>query len=122
MPLIDAAVMLQFAELEQGQVQLTAIGKDFAATTILPIKKRFRQQVLQHSSGISSIVQTLRERRSYSLQTGFFLNLWENQSPRLGAKQQFTTAVDWGCYVELFEYDSREERLLLTDGRGCLEG
>lgn len=28
------------------------------------------------------------------------------------AKQQFATAVDWGRYAELFEYDAPGERLL----------
>ena len=29
------------------------------------------------------------------------------------AERQFATAVDWGRYAELFEYDAREERLYL---------
>lgn len=122
LPIVDAAVMLKFAEIEQGQVELTAIGRDFATTTILRSKDLFRQQVLQHSPVISSIVQTLREHRSHSLQADFFLNFWEDHFPRVEAEQQFATAVDWGRYAELFEYDSREERLSLTDGRGDLEG
>ncbi|PPS41497.1 nitrate/sulfonate/bicarbonate ABC transporter ATP-binding protein [Chroococcidiopsis sp. TS-821] len=113
LPILDAAVLLNFAQVSQGDVQLTEIGRDFATTTILRSKDLFRQQVLKHVPVIGSIVQTLREKRSGSMRADFFLDLWDEYFPHIEAERQFATAVDWGRYAELFEYDASEERLYL---------
>ncbi|OKH21964.1 nitrate/sulfonate/bicarbonate ABC transporter ATP-binding protein [Chroogloeocystis siderophila] len=113
LPILDAAVLLNFAKVAQGDVKLTEIGQDFATTTILRSKDLFRQQVLKHVPVIGSIVQTLREKRSGFMRADFFLDLWDEYFPHAEAERQFATAVDWGRYAELFEYDASEERLYL---------
>jgi NitT/TauT family transport system ATP-binding protein len=122
LPILDAAVFLDFAEVSQGDVRLTEIGQDFAQTTILRSKDLFRQQVLKQIPVLGSIVQTLREKRSSSMGADFFLDLWEEHFPHLEAARQLATAVDWGRYAELFEYDASEERLYLRESNAGLEG
>jgi len=114
LPILDAAEMLGFVEVDRGDVSLTEIGKDFATTTILRSKDLFRQQVLAHAPMLVSIWETLREKRIGSMRADFFMGLLEEYYPRNEAERQFATAVDWGRYAELFEYDSREERLYLS--------
>ncbi|MFN3926577.1 MAG: nitrate/sulfonate/bicarbonate ABC transporter ATP-binding protein [Pseudanabaenaceae cyanobacterium] len=114
LPILDAAELLGFVEVDRGDVTLTEIGKDFATTTILRSKDLFRQQVLAHAPMLVSIVETLREKRIGSMRADFFMGLLEEYYPRNEAERQFATAVDWGRYAELFEYDSREERLYLS--------
>jgi len=114
LPILDAAQMLGFVEVDRGDVSLTDIGKDFATTTILRSKDLFRQQVLAHAPMLVSIWETLREKRIGSMRADFFMGLLEEYYPRNEAERQFATAVDWGRYAELFEYDSREERLYLS--------
>ncbi|GAB4298245.1 MAG: nitrate/sulfonate/bicarbonate ABC transporter ATP-binding protein [Oscillatoriaceae cyanobacterium] len=113
LPILDAAVILDFCKVSQGDVILTDIGQDFATTTILRSKELFRQQVLKQVPVLSSIIQTLREKRNSSMQADFFLDLWDEHFPEAEAERQFATAVDWGRYAELFEYDAREEQLYL---------
>lgn len=115
LPILDAAVMLGFAEVTQGDVQLTEIGRDFATTTILRSKDLFRQQVLQRVPMLVSILQTLREKQNGSMRADFFLDLLDEHFPHTEAERQFATAVDWGRYAELFEYDASEERLYLPE-------
>jgi len=115
LPILDAAVLLGFAEVSQGDVRLTEVGQDFATTTILRSKDLFRQQALTHVPVLNSIVQTLREKRSGSMRADFFLDLWDEYFPHEEAERQFATAVDWGRYAELFEYDASEERLYLSE-------
>ncbi|MCS6812389.1 MAG: AAA-associated domain-containing protein, partial [Cyanobacteria bacterium] len=115
LPILDAAVLLGFAEVSQGDVRLTEIGQDFATTTILRSKDLFRQQVLSHVPVLNSIVQTLREKQSGSMRADFFLDLWDEHFPHDEAERQFATAVDWGRYAELFEYDASEDRLYLPE-------
>jgi NitT/TauT family transport system ATP-binding protein len=115
LPILDAARMLGFADVIQGDVKLTDIGRDFATTTILRSKDLFRQQVLKHVPMLVSMVQTLREKQSQSMRADFFLDLLDEYFPHEEAERQFATAVDWGRYAELFEYDASEERLYLPE-------
>ncbi|MFQ3679086.1 MAG: nitrate/sulfonate/bicarbonate ABC transporter ATP-binding protein [Pseudanabaenaceae cyanobacterium] len=115
LPILDGAVLLGFAEVSQGDVKLTEIGRDFATTTILRSKDLFRQQVLQNVPVLSLIVEALQERRSKSLRADFFLDLWAKYFPYTEAERQFATAVDWGRYAELLEYDASEERVYLPE-------
>lgn len=121
LPILDAAVLLGFAEVSQGDVRLTEIGQDFATTTILRSKDIFRQQVLTRVPVLSSIVQTLQEKRSGSMRADFFLDLWDEHFPHEEAERQFATSVDWGRYAELFEYDAGEGRLYLSETNPGLE-
>ena len=115
LPILDAAVLLGFAEVSQGDVQLTAIGQDFATTTILRSKDLFRQQALHNVPVLSSMAQTLREKKSQSMRADFFLDLLDEYYPHEEAEKQFATVVDWGRYAELFEYDASEDRLYLPE-------
>ncbi|MBW4631768.1 MAG: nitrate/sulfonate/bicarbonate ABC transporter ATP-binding protein [Iphinoe sp. HA4291-MV1] len=115
LPILDGAVLLGFAEVESGDVLLTEIGRDFATTTILRSKDLFQQQVLVHAPMVASILQTLREKQNKSMRADFFLDLLDEYYPHAEAERQFATAVDWGRYAELFEYDASEERLYLPE-------
>ena len=115
LPLLDAAVLLGFAEVTQGDVNLTAIGRDFATTTILRSKDLFRQQVLERVPLLVSMVRTLEEKRNRSMRADFFLDLLDEYYPHEEAARQFATAVDWGRYAELFEYDASEDRIYLPE-------
>lgn len=113
-PILDAASMLGFAQVIKGSVKLTEIGRDFATTTILRSKDIFRQQILEHMPMLSSMVQTLQKKRSGSMRAEFFLDLLDEYFPHQEAESQFATAVDWGHYAELFEYDASEARIYLA--------
>ena len=115
LPIVDGAVLLGFAEVAQGDIRLTEIGQDFATTTILRSKDLFRQQALKHVPVLASMVQTLHEKRTGAMRADFFLDVWDEYVPHAEAERQFATAVDWGRYAELFEYDASEERLYLPE-------
>jgi NitT/TauT family transport system ATP-binding protein len=115
LPILDASVLLDFAEVTQGDVKLTEIGQDFATTTILRSKDLFRQQVLANVPVLVSMIQTLREKHNRSMRAGFFIDLLNEYFSDKESERQFATAVDWGRYAELFEYDASEERLYLPE-------
>ena len=121
LPIVDAAILLGFATVAAGDIYLTAIGQDFATTTILRSKELFQQQVLKQVPVLVSMIQTLQEKRSGSMRKDFFLDLWSEHVPTAEADRQFATAVDWGRYAELFEYDAREERLYLPELQSATE-
>lgn len=112
--ILDAAVLLDFVTIADGDVTLTEIGRDFATTTILRSKDLFRGQVLAHAPIVATIYRTLNEKVSKSMRADFFLDILDEYYPAAEAKRQFSTAVEWARYAELFEYDADEEMLSIT--------
>ncbi|MEI8251247.1 MAG: nitrate/sulfonate/bicarbonate ABC transporter ATP-binding protein [Synechococcus sp. ELA057] len=113
LPLLDAAVLLGFADVADGDVRLTAVGQDFATTTILRSKDLFRQQALERIPVMGSIITTLQQKADRSMRSDFFLDMWDDYFPTEEAERQLATAVDWGRYGEMFEYDASEGRITL---------
>ncbi len=104
--IVDAAVLLDFATLENGQVKLTDDGRAFADADILASKDIFRKQVMERVPLIQMITQTLKSRKSGSMRAAFFEDILDEHFPADESERQFKTAVDWGRYAELFEYDA----------------
>jgi NitT/TauT family transport system ATP-binding protein len=113
--ILDAAVLLGFAEVTAGCVTVTPVGRDFATTTILRSKDLFRHQALERVPILATITKTLATKANKSMRSDFFLDVLEEHYPAPEAQLQFDTAVDWGRYAELFEYDAEEERLSLHE-------
>jgi NitT/TauT family transport system ATP-binding protein len=113
--ILDAAVMLDFAEISEGDVRVTEIGRDFATTTILRSKDLFRHQVLAHAPIVATIAKTLMGKENRTMRGDFFLDLLDEYYPADEARRQFQTAVEWGRYAELFEYDAEDDRLSGSD-------
>jgi NitT/TauT family transport system ATP-binding protein len=113
--IVDAATLLGFAEVIDGRVNVTPIGRDFATTTILRSKDVFREQALARVPIVATIVKTLAQKENRTMRADFFLDLLDEYFPAAEAQAQFNTAVEWGRYAELFEYDADEERLSLGE-------
>lgn len=62
---------------------------------------------------IALFVHTLREKANGSMRSDFFMGIWNDCFPHEEVERQLATAVDWGRYGELFEYDASEGRLYL---------
>ena len=112
LPILDAAVLLGFAIVEQGDIKLTDAGREFARASILESKNLFRRQVLERAPLVATIYQTLRQ--STTMAADFFLDILDEHYPDDEAERQFATAVDWGRYAELFEYDAQEKLLTIA--------
>ena len=113
LPIIDGAVLLGFATVEQGDIQVTDVGQAFAEADIEQSKALFRQQLLSHVPLIATMQQKLQENSNRAVRADLFLDMLEEYYPEEEALRQFETAVDWGRYAELFEYDATERRLTL---------
>ena len=111
--LLEAAVLLDFAEITDGHVVLTTAGRAFAASTIQSGKEIFRRQLLACVRLFDSILRTLEEKKDGTMRVDFFLDLWDEYFPTAEVQRQLETAVDWGRFAELFEYDSLEGVLRL---------
>ncbi len=115
LPILDGAVLLGFAEVAQGDVTVTERGKALAEADIQTSKEIFRQQVLARAPLVATIYQTLQQKANHEIGADFFLDILDEHYPKDQAQRQFDTAVDWGRFAELFEYNASEGRLYLPE-------
>lgn len=115
LPFLDAATLLEFAHVAEGDIVITPEGSAFAEADIQRSKEIFRQAVLKHAPMVAAIAQALRETPDGDLRADFFLNLLDKHFPAEEAERQFATAVDWGRYAEIFEYDAGIGQIHRTD-------
>jgi NitT/TauT family transport system ATP-binding protein len=116
LPLTDAAVLLQLARIEGSDIELTPEGKELVAADILTSKQLFAQQAARHAPLVRTITHALAATADHTLREGFFLDVLHRGFSPQEARNQLDTAIDWGRYAELYDYDSDDEELTLEPG------
>jgi NitT/TauT family transport system ATP-binding protein len=116
LPLTDAAVLLGLAHIEGSDISITADGKEFAAADILTSKQLFARHAAKHAPLVRAITQALSATQDQTLREGFFLDVLRRGFSPQEARNQMETAIDWGRYAELYDYDRDEEELTLEPG------
>ena len=111
LPAVDASTMLGFATVEQGDVIITAIGKEFATADVHRSHEIFKEHLLKTVPFASTVVETINQKRNGRIGKDFLLDILDEHFSESEAERQFQTLVDWGRYAQLFEYDASEERL-----------
>jgi NitT/TauT family transport system ATP-binding protein len=115
LPLVEAADLLDFAEVAEGDVWLTDEGKRFAEADILTKKEIFRKQALSRVELIREIVAALQKAPKHRIaEDTLIARLEETFSPR-EARRQLDTAIDWARYAELFGYDDDKAEFFLEE-------
>jgi NitT/TauT family transport system ATP-binding protein len=111
LPAVDAAALLGFAEVSQGDVIITEPGKEFATAGVHRSHELFKQQLLKNIPFASTIVQGIKQKSDGRIPKEFLLDILDEHFSASESERQFQTLVDWGRYAQLFEYDADEERL-----------
>jgi NitT/TauT family transport system ATP-binding protein len=115
LPILDAAVLLRFAIVSKGDATLTDVGRKFADAEVEDARAIFREQALQFAPLLASIFQALRRSKSGRLKEDFFFDILDENFSADEAQAQFDTAVNWGRYADLFEYDIDEQELKIAN-------
>jgi NitT/TauT family transport system ATP-binding protein len=105
-PIVDALRLLGFATVENGRLNLTETGERFAGADIQRSKEIFREAALRRVPLVRRIHRALEHSSDGALREGFFIDLLASQYSRDEARAQLDTAIDWGRYAELFEYEA----------------
>jgi NitT/TauT family transport system ATP-binding protein len=112
-PLIDALTLLGFATVENGHIHLTDAGNRFAAADIQDSKEIFREAGLARVPLVRRIHRALQHSVDGTLREGLFIDLLHSHYSDEESRAQLDTAIDWGRYAELFEYDSARGEISL---------
>jgi NitT/TauT family transport system ATP-binding protein len=113
LPLVDAAVMLGLARVHDAQLDSTDAGREFALADIDASKKLFGAVISERAPLIKAILGALRATADGTLREGFFLDLLRRGFSDAEARRQLDTAIEWGRYGEVFEYDAERGELVL---------
>jgi NitT/TauT family transport system ATP-binding protein len=115
LPIVDAAQLLGFLKIEEGDAAITPSGTEFANSEILRQKELFRDAALQNVLLLRQIRRALETKSDHTVPEDFFLDMLDEQFSEEECLRQMETAVAWGRYAELFDYDSSRRRFVLPD-------
>ncbi len=111
LPIVEAAELLGFAVLREGDVEITPEGRSFAEADIQTQKTVFREAALKNIAILRLIENTLHAKRDHAIGEEFFRDILDEHFSSDEVERQFQTALNWGRYAEIFDYDSETGRL-----------
>ncbi|HUX28628.1 MAG TPA: nitrate/sulfonate/bicarbonate ABC transporter ATP-binding protein [Terracidiphilus sp.] len=117
LPIVDAAELLGFLKIEEGDAVITESGTEFANSEILRQKELFRDAAVEHILLLRQIRRALETKSDHTVPEDFFLDMLDEQFSEEESLRQMETAIAWGRYAELFDYDSGRRRFVLPDAQ-----
>jgi NitT/TauT family transport system ATP-binding protein len=118
LPIVDAAQLLGFLQVEEGDAVITAAGTQFANSEILRQKELFREAAVANVLLLRQIRRALESKSDHTVPEDFFLDMLDEQFSEEECQRQIETAVTWGRYAEIFDYDAGHRRFILPDAPG----
>lgn len=115
LPLTEGAALLGFVNLKEGDVEITEQGHSFAEADILRRKVLFREAALDRVQLLRQVDQTLHAKSDHTIPIDFFENILDDYFSQDEVERQLVTALEWGRYAEIFDYEPDSGRVILAD-------
>jgi NitT/TauT family transport system ATP-binding protein len=115
LPTVDTAVLLGLMRLEEGDAIITPEGHAFAKADIQTRKSMFRKAALANVPLLRQMEQSLKAKSDRTLPGEFFHDLIDEHFSEDESRRQLETAIQWGRYAEIFDYDAATGKLTLTE-------
>jgi NitT/TauT family transport system ATP-binding protein len=115
LPIVDAAQLLGFLTVEEGDAGITESGAEFANSEILRQKELFREAAKANVLLLRQIVRALEAKSDHTVPEDFFLDMLDEQFSEEESLRQLETAITWGRYAELFDFDAARRRFFLPE-------
>ena len=112
LPIIDAAQMLGFLTVHEGDVAMTELGAEYANSEILHQKEVFRKAALERVLLLRQIVKAIEAKSDGEVPEEFFHDVLDEQFTEEETVRQLETAISWGRYAELFDFDAARRRFM----------
>ena len=106
-PVADALQLLRFAEIEEGDIRLTAAGKAFAEAETEDRKSLFARHLLTYVPLAAHIRRVLDERPSHRAPKSRFSDEIEDYMSEDYAERTLRAVIGWARYGEIFAYDDQ---------------
>lgn len=115
LPIVEAAALLGFVKVTEGDVEITPEGLEFANAPILRQKELFRNTALEHVALLKQIKRALDSKSDHTLPDDFFHDILDEHFSEEETVRQLDTAINWGRYAELFDHDSERSRFFIPE-------
>jgi NitT/TauT family transport system ATP-binding protein len=112
LPLVDALVMLGFADLRDDRLELTGNGQVFAGASIQDSKEIFARASLDRAPLVRTIYRALRASQDDILPAALFTDILRTSYSEEDSARQLDVAVNWGRYAELYDYDAARRQII----------
>ena len=116
-PIVEAAQLLGFLKIEEGDAAITPQGEEYANSEILRQKELFRDAALEHVLLLRQIRRALEAKSDHTVPDEFFLDMLDEQFSEDECQRQMETAITWGRYAEIFDFDASRRRFVLPDAQ-----
>jgi len=107
LPVAEALTLLNFAELGDGALRLTAAGNAMANGDAGAQQRLFREHLLRFVPIAAHIHHVLGERTGHVAPRLRFEAELEDHLVKPDANRTLQTVIAWGRYAQLFDYDDR---------------
>jgi NitT/TauT family transport system ATP-binding protein len=104
-PLVDAAELLALIEVQEGDYELTDLGRRMADAEEKERKALFRER-MRDVPLLRLIAERLTASDNGQVPREEIRKAMHGRFSRKRAERQIDTAIDWGRYAELFDYDA----------------
>ena len=115
--LTEAAELLGFATIAQGDITLTPLGETFAEASISARKEIFATRI-RRLPIFKWLLAMLYVADRKQVEWDIVQSELEVEFPREEAERQLETAINWGRYAEILAYDDSAAVLYLEPGSG----
>ena len=99
LPTIDAAVMLGFAKVAEGDVIITPEGHEFATADVEKSWQIFQRQLVEQVPFVNTVMEVLHQKKSGGVKKDFFVDILDEHFSEAEAERQFETLISWGRYA-----------------------
>jgi NitT/TauT family transport system ATP-binding protein len=115
LPIVEASSMLGFVNVSEGDVELTPAGHQYVDADIAERKELFGRAALERVTLIRQIKRALETKSNHTLPDEFFHDTLDEHFSEEETVQQLQTAINWGRYAGLFDYDSASRKFYIPD-------
>jgi len=112
LPIVDAARLLGFLTVTEGDAAITPAGAEYANSEILRQKELFRKAAVDNVLLVKQIVRAVEAKSDHSVPEEFFHDMLDEQFSEDETVRQLETAINWGRYAELYDFDATRRRLI----------
>ena len=112
-PIAETLQLMRFAEVAQGDIQLTAAGRKFADGDLEERKRLFAEHLIAYVPLAALIKRVLDERPNHRARAARFSEELEDFMSEDYAEDTLKAVVSWCRFAELFAYDEADQTFSL---------
>ena len=117
-PILETLEILGFAQIQDGDINLSALGMQFSEADLQERKQLFAKRLLATVPLARYILKVLDEKIDHRVSEERFLSKIEGFLSAAEADRVLHTMIDWGRYAEIFAYDFNTGILSLENPGG----